>query len=177
MMPPRQRHTTRWRRRRHSLWRGTAVPAPPLRDDACAAALGVAERFADDAATAQRRTEAMSYGRSVRGEVAPRAEGAGGRQRVPAPPGKYLTECLTEYPSRQRGRGSACLRQTLKPNEQTNKQTIKQTNKRTNKQTSKQTPAGARRGGQPALERQGAFVPFRARGLGRRGPRRMSFRL
>ncbi len=29
-------HTTRWKRRRHSLWRGTAVPAPPLQDNACA---------------------------------------------------------------------------------------------------------------------------------------------
>ena len=68
--------------------------------------------------------------------------------------------------------------QTKTPNKQTNKQTLqrnkhsKETNKRTKKQTNKQTPASARRGGQPALERQGAFVPFRARGLGRRGLRR-----
>ncbi len=42
-----------------------------------AAVLCVAERFADDAANAQRRAEAMGYGRSLRGQVATRAEGAG----------------------------------------------------------------------------------------------------
>jgi hypothetical protein len=42
------------------------------------AVLGVAERFADDAATAQRRAEAMGYGRSVRGQVS-NESGAGGR--------------------------------------------------------------------------------------------------
>jgi hypothetical protein len=92
------------------------------------AVLGVAERFADDAATAQRRTEAMGYGRRERGEEARRAGvrseesgGGGGRQRVPAPPRKYLTEYPTEYPSRQRGSGGGrqralpdCLRSTHK---------------------------------------------------------------
>jgi hypothetical protein len=80
-----------------------------------AAVLGVDECVADDAATAQRRTEAMGCRRSVRGQVATRAEGEGdGSERFPT-----ASEARTKYsPSTPQGTrvgkgertGSTCLR-------------------------------------------------------------------